>query len=473
MERRHERNPQAQQAPVRWPGLAAASLRLLAWLAASLASSCGGTAPRPHVVLIVVDTLRADHLSQYGYERDTSRALDEFTAQATRFTNCYAPASWTTPSTASILTGLLPPRHGADFRGAALSLEALTLAEVLRAQGWDTAGISFNHNVTRATQFDQGFLRFRDYQGESKEYPDIAEMLATASDWLPLEPQQRLFLYLQPMNVHGPYRVPEARASDLLGQPPDATFRYSKGLMDRIMKDGEPERRAEVDESYLASHRDQYDVAIRYTMDELGKLLELLEQRGVYDDALVILTADHGEELYDHLGFGHGFTLHREVLHVPLLVKLPHQRTARVVEEWTSLVDLFPTILDVAGIQAPGAGDGRSLLSLLSGAEQPPPARGFPPFETRWPERFVGSSIVSLPWKLIWVEGNYEGLSNQTLLFDLARDPLERQELSAEHPEVVQQLKLALEEQRTSAEESLPASVAEHMDEGLLQALGY
>ncbi len=456
-----------------WLRIRAPSLPLIYCLVLGLGSACGGTEARPHVILIVVDTLRADHLSQYGYERDTSRALDEFTSQATLFTNCYAPASWTTPSTASILTGVLPMRHGADFRGAALNLEALTIAEVLRAEGWDTAGISFNHCVTRVTQFDQGFRRFRDYPGKSGEYPDIAEMLETAADWLPFEPDQGVFLYLQPMNTHGPYRVPESRASDLLGKPPDRTFRYSKGLMDRIMKDHQLDHRAEVDETYLRSHRDQYDVAVRYTMDELGMLLDLLEQRGLYDKALIVLTSDHGEELYDHLGFGHGFTLHREVLHVPLLVKMPHQRTARVVEDWISLVDLFPTILDVAGLQPQSEGDGRSLLSQLSGAEQSPLAGGFPLFETRWPGRFVGSSIVSYPWKMIWVEGNYEGLANQALLFDLARDPLERQDLSAEHPEVVQRLKRAIEERRETVDERLPASIAENMDESLLEALGY
>jgi arylsulfatase A-like enzyme len=454
-----------------------ASIRVLSILVVSILAACGaGNEPRPHVVLIVVDTLRADHLSQYGYERDTSRALERFSAQATRFTNAYAPSSWTTPSTASLLTGILPRKHGADFRGAALSPEALTLAEILRAAGWDTAGVSFNHNVTRVTGFDQGFRRFRDHEGESKDAPDIAEMLTTVSDWLPSAPDRPVFpvfLYLQPMNVHGPYRVPEARAAELLGEPPGGAFRYSKGLMDRIMKDGELQRRAEVDEAYRSSQRDQYDVAVRYTMDELGRLLERLRQRGLYDEALILVTADHGEELYDHLGFGHGFTLHREVLHVPLLVKMPGQQEARVVEEWTSLLDLLPTILEVAGVPAQSGGDGRSLLPLLSGAVPAARAGGFPLFETRWPSRFVGSALVAYPWKLIWIEGDYEGRTNQALLFDLAQDPLERQDLAAERPEVVQQLKRTLEERRAAAAAPLAAGFAEGMDETVLRALGY
>jgi arylsulfatase A-like enzyme len=264
-----------------------------------LVAACRERSPSPRlVVLVVVDTLRADHLSQYGYERETSRALDRFASHATLFASCYAPASWTTPSTASILTGLLPARHGADARGAALDQEALTLAEALRSAAWETAGISFNHNVCVATQFDQGFERFRDHRGDGKEYPDVSELLDLASDWVQGSRGEQLFLYLQPMNVHGPYRVPKAREADLLGSRPGRSFRYSKGRMDRIMKEGRLDERAGVDAEYLASHRDQYDVAVRYTMDELGRWLAWLERERLYDEALIVVTADHGEELY-------------------------------------------------------------------------------------------------------------------------------------------------------------------------------
>jgi arylsulfatase A-like enzyme len=153
-------------------------------------------------------------------------------------------------------------------------------------------------------------------------------------------------------------------------------------------------------------------------------------------------------------------------------VKWPGQERAQVVEEWTSLLDLFPTVLDAAGVQPRGEGDGRSLVPLLSGKEQAPRAGGFPPFETRWPDRFVGASIVDYPWKLIWVEQNYEGLTDRAQLFDLARDPAERRDLSAEHPDVVEQLKRALEKSREAAA-PLHAGSAQEMDEALLQSLGY
>jgi len=439
-------------------------------------SACGRVETvesRPHVVLIVVDTLRADHVTQYGYPRPTSRALARFDAQATRFERCYATSSWTTPSTASIVTGLSPLRHAAEARGSALSEEAITLAERLAAAGWETAGSSGNHNVTRTTGFAQGFRSFWDYQGESDEYPDVARLLAPLEAWIPDRPVRPVFVYLQAMNVHGPYRVPEEHAADLLGTPPAATFEYSKGLMKRIMKRAELERRAEVDEAYLASHRDQYDTAVRYTLDRLAEFLARLDAKGVYDDALIVITGDHGEELYDHRGFGHGYTLHEEVLRVPLWIKLPRQRSGAVVSEWVSLEDLLPTILDLCGFDPPPSLDGRSLAPLLAGAPAPPPRDPFLS-RTRWPGRFVGSAVVAAPWKLVRIESNYEGLADELRLYHLEEDPREETDLAAEHPDVVARLSALLAEREGAAVDALPkVNVTESLDLDVLEALGY
>lgn len=444
-------------------------------------SSCARP-PRPRlVVLVVVDTLRADHLTQYGYARDTSRALDRFASHATLFTDCHAPASWTTPSTASILTGLLPARHGADARGAALGQEALTLAEVLGSASWETAGISFNHNVCVATQFDQGFQRFRDHRGDGKEYPDVSELLATASEWVETSRAQRLFLYLQPMNVHGPYLVPEARAADLLGAPPERDFRYSKGLMDRIMKEGRLDQRAKVDAAYLDSHRDQYDTAVRYTMDELGGWLSWLEREGLYDEALIVVTADHGEELYDHGGFSHGYSLFEECIRVPLFVKLPGQREAGVVADRVALLDLVPTLLAHAGIVAEPALPGESLLPLCTDggdagvlrarlAERTLVAR------THWPKRFQGEALISGTHKLIAVQSSWQHVEPATMLFDLAADPHELEDLALREPRLVDHLARALQSaaRRTDPDaQSGTLNVRATFQPEELEALGY
>ncbi len=443
-----------------------------------LASLLLGCASNPRhggtpVVLIVVDTLRADHLSQYGYSRATSRAIDSFSEQATRFDRCYAPASWTTPSTASILTGLLPMRHGADSRGAALDQNALTLAEILEGAGWTTIGVSYNHNITRTTAFDQGFATLLDVEGDSGDYPDIAEMRAAARNLLRSSPPPQ-FLYLQPMNVHGPYRTPDEHRSDLLGFPPASEFEYSGSLMDSIMKDGELERRGLVTELHLKSHRDQYDTAVRYSMDQIAGILGDLREAGLYDDSLIVLTADHGEELFDHQGFGHGYTLYGELLRVPLWIKLPRQESADVIEQPVSLTDLLPTILEVVGVDVPSDLDGRSLADLL---HHEPDAMGrgrVVVSETRWPSRFDGSSVLEYPWKLIHVGSNYEGRNGEDLLFDLELDPMERDDVAAHHAEIVRRLARLLEETRRTAGTRLTSEdVSGKMDEERMKALGY
>ena len=433
---------------------------------------CGQGDRRPDVVLIVVDTLRADHLSQYGYERATSPALDDFAARATRFSSCWAPASWTTPSTASILTGLFPAEHGAHARGAALPEEALTLPELLQAAGWRTAGISYNHNVTATTGFQQGFEWFEGFAGESGVYTDLARM-REAVGRLRFDSDRPLFLYLQPMNVHGPYRVPEEHAADLLGRAPGPEFRYGKGPMKKIMKRGGIERRAGVEAAYLASHRDQYDAAVRYSTDQVAGILGRLRQAGVHDEALIVVTADHGEELFDHEGFGHGYSLHREVLHVPLWIKLPGQSAGDVIEEPASLADLMPTILDTVGLEVPPDLGGRSLLPLIrghgDGVEAPPLV-----FETRWPGRFVGAAVVRWPWKLVHVEESYEGLEDAYRLYHLGDDPRERTDVAAEHPEVVGRLARELRERLRASRQRFPSvSAEERMSRDALRSLGY
>jgi len=442
--------------------------------AIGLLASCssGGSTP-PSVVVIVVDTLRADHLSQYGYSRETSRALEGFASRATRFLSCHAPASWTAPSTASLFTGLLPARHGTDFRGAALPEVAFTLAEHVRSAGWTTLGISYNHNVTATTRFDQGFDYFEGTEGESGVYPDIRNMRRNLGH-LVRSASRPFFLYLQPMNVHGPYRTPEGHRADLLGHEPSPEFEYSESLMKSIMKKGKLDRRAEVTDAYLQSHEDQYDTAVRYSMDRIAEILEDLRELGCYDEALVVLTSDHGEELYDHQGFGHGYTLHEELLRVPLWIKLPHQRRARVVEQRVSLVDLLPTVLEIVGLTVPEDLDGRSLARLLRDGEDP--LLGSRPFffETRWPGRIEGEGVLVHPWKLIRIERDYAGRRNHVALYQLAADPAERTNVAAERPDVVERLTKVLLTWRASVR-ALPAAedVTSRMNAETLEALGY
>lgn len=454
-------------------------LRIALGLAfAVLAVGCAkrdGDAP-PDVVVIVVDTLRADHLTQYGYARDTSPELAEFAAHATRFTAAYSTSSWTQPSVASLFTGLLPFRHGVVKQSTRLPAELESLPAVLAESGWRTAGFSGNLFISEKTAFDRGFEHFRGHGGKVLVYPDVAEMTAWVDGWLELGRGRSApsFVYFQPMNCHGPYRVPAEHRSDLLGREPDRTFDYNDELMEAILKKGDVAARERVTPEYLASLTDQYDTAVRYSMDAVAALLAKLREAGHYDDALVIVTSDHGEELFDHGGFGHAYSLFEEVVRIPLWVKLPGQVEGGVIDTAVSLVDLFPTILAATGLEERAGLDGRNLVPLLEGGGEAAGFRARPVvMDTRWKRRAVATAVRLGSMKLIEIESDYSGRENERLLFDLASDPAEAEDLSEREPETLEALAGALARAIATGEDGVEAESAEGLDVEVLRALGY
>ncbi len=474
-------------------GKLAASLGLVAALSlAVLTGSCddgtsrqtASTAPSepraegPNVVLIVVDTLRADRLSQMGYPLPTSDALDVLAKRASVFNAAFSPAPWTVPSVASIFTGMLPPRHRVDATGSALASDFEVLPEVLARDGWHTAGFSYNPHVSREAGFDQGFHHFRDVTGATADYPDLSEMIDEALDWVRSSAAPPFFVYLQPMNVHGPYRVPDARQDALLGRAPSPGFEFRGALMQGILREGRLALREDVTPEVTRSLDEQYDTAVRHTADELARFLHGLDAAGLYDDALVVLTADHGEELFDRGGFAHGYTLHREVLRVPLLVKLPGQRSARRIEEDVSLVDLLPTFADLLALSPasdPRPVDGRSLRPLLEGASSSGPPRPILA-QTISPERCDGRLLREDGWELMLIDRNYENDQPRLRLYDVRRDPDERIDRAADEPERARRMLARLEALYDGfGEDAYPRShyVIDTNTRQALEALGY
>jgi arylsulfatase A-like enzyme len=449
-------------------------------LTAAVAAGCAAPEPPPpppNIVLVVVDTLRADHLSQYGYPRETSIAIDDFAVASATFRDCAAPAPWTNPSVATLMTGLHTARHLANEFGAVLPDELDTVAEVLRDNGWDTAAISFNPGVRSELNFHQGFEHFDEYVGKAGAYPHMEEMVSRVGAWLENRASGPFFLYLQPMNCHGPYRVPAEAKKRLLGRPPGTQFKYYQEPMQGILRRGELELRDQVSDEYLQSLVDKYDTAVRYSTDQLAELFSLLAAKSLYDDALIIVTADHGEELFDHGGFSHGFSLHRELVHVPLFVKLPGQTDGVVVERRVGLEDVMPTVLEVAGIDADLDLDGRSLVRMATfgdlghGGEEPTRLS-----QTSWEGRCIARGATKGNYRLLEIAWNYERLSNVTRLYDVAADPGETLDLAADHPEVARRL---LDDLRSRFAEAArlagpePVNRKDQLDQERLRALGY
>ncbi|GDX79002.1 hypothetical protein LBMAG42_08130 [Deltaproteobacteria bacterium] len=426
------------------------------------------------VVLIVLDTLRADHLSQYGYDLDTSPGLAGLAAVSTRFESAWAPSPWTLPSTTSIHTGLHPLRHGMRQSGDVLGAEARPAAERLREAGWHTGGFSHNVAVSPRHGFDQGFDAFTHNTGKVLGYPNARRMTRAASEWLTKNPTGPAFVYLQPMNCHGPYKVPATRDSVLLGRKPEDGFRYYQGYMQKILRGQVLSARERVGDGYLRSLREQYDTAIRYETDEVGAFLDQLKAAGRFDNALIVLTADHGEELFEHGGFSHGYSLHAEVLHVPLFVKLPGQTVARVVPDSVSLTDVLPTILEVTGVAAAAgeAFDGSSLQGLAEGGSRPTPPLVF---DVGWKRRIVGNGLSEGGWKLLEIVSNYEGLEHATKLYDVLNDPGEVIDLASQQPERVGAMheRLAGLLAALNAGAAVPENHMSEEDRTQLEALGY
>ena len=450
--------------------------------------SAAGPHP-PNIVLIVLDTLRADHLSQYGYNLDTSPGLDRLSSSATIFEKAYSTSSWTVPATASIHSGLHPQRHGTTQDGDTLNTAISTIAEQLKLAGYETAGFSDNLHISRKTDFDQGFDTFFDFGGkDALAYPDISRMMTRVKSWVERHENAKrpFFLYMHPMNCHGPYRVPKAAQKTLLSRRPSRRFKYYGSVMADIMFRGKTKRRKEVSKKYLESLFEQYDTAVRYSTDQLGRFLSFLSKKGFDDDTMVILTADHGEELFDHGGFSHGYSLFDEVVRVPLVIRLPRQRQAHRVKNVVSVMDIYPTIIDIVDNRTNTATDGHSLLPFFKGINNSvwiDTGGGEKLFRNRslvlalnWERRGIIRGWVNPHYKYLNVEKDYSGRRSKKLLFELSRDPHEKKSVAKQNRKKMRHIERTLEkrwEAYVTERYGPSTNRLKEMNVEALKALGY
>jgi arylsulfatase len=298
-------------------------------------------APARNLIVYLVDTVRADHLGCYGYRLPTSPALDAFALEAVLFENAYAQSSWTKPAVASIFTGLRPWRHGANQRRQRLADEAVTLAEILAAAGYRTAGFITNPNVGGAFGFRQGFER---YHAEREEQSGESVRRA-AFDWLEArgEDARPFFLYLHTVEPHSPYRDALDRAGEFGARLADPQIGLRRHL--RALGDGSLRAAPETVSELVAL----YDAEVAAADTSFGALLDELGRRGLADETIIVFVSDHGEEFADHGGFEHSRTLYEEVLRVPLIVRAPGFAPRRVAAS-AQHVDLLPTLLDLVAV---------------------------------------------------------------------------------------------------------------------------
>ena len=396
----------------------------------------GGDAPpaQPNVILYLVDTLRADHLSSYGSRHTTTPHLDRLAEDGFRFDRFYAIASWTRPTTATLFTGAWPAWH-LTGRDRPLPLRFTTLAESLEGAGYSTWAAVSNPQVSASgLQFEQGFQRFVTHErvGENGEQATSTQIQSVLQPWLHEFKDEPFFLFLHSLDPHTPYAPPE-----------DAERPYGQDY-EGILQ-GEPLRRfriLQLQERLGASDRqyieDMYDNEIQHQDVEIGRLVETLETEGLLERTILILVSDHGDEFYEHGDWNHGYRMWEELLRVPLIVWIPPEirrlrgLTPRVIDATLSQVDFLPGFLDLLGIEDPEPRQGTSWLPLLRGE----PVE-FAPYIGQDYQCWEGSEIGAFrsgSYKLIW---NLDDAGNVLTerLYDLATDPGEQHDLAAAEPD--------------------------------------
>lgn len=380
------------------------------------------TAQPWNVLLYVIDTLRADHLGVYGYQRSTSPRIDALGRESTVFTRVTAQSSWTRPSVGSIMTGLGPFEHGALRLNDRLRPEALTLAEILRRHGYATAGFVTNVNVSREFGFDRGFEKYV-YLPESEERPSMhvpADELHRALDpWLRGRDERPFFLYVHATDPHTPYTPGPQALERIKIEHPQASLLGQPAALQRMIDD--PKQISAANLAYVAS---LYDAEISFVDAHFGRLLDTLKSLGIYDRTLIVLTSDHGEEFYEHEGFEHGRTLYQEQLAVPLLIRWPGRPAARSACH-AQHVDILPTILTAVGIVPPPSVDGRSLDGTGSDEEREAYS------QTSLRREVELTALTTLRFKAI---RRVSSQDERIEVFDLDADPQEESDLSTQHP---------------------------------------
>jgi arylsulfatase A-like enzyme/cytochrome c-type biogenesis protein CcmH/NrfG len=403
-------------------------------------SGFGPRPPRPNLLLVSLDTLRADRLGAYGYAQAQTPRLDALAARGVRFTQATTVAPLTLPAHASLLTGTFPAFHGVrDNGGFYLGDDALTLAEVLKAQGYATAGFVGAFVLDSRWGIAQGFDTYFDDFDLSK-YGGVGldtvqrrgdEVVAHAAAWLDAARAAPFFAWVHLYDPHAPYDAPEPYRS-----------RFPPGL------------------------QGAYDAEVAYTDAVVGTLLERVGQERL-KDTLVVVVGDHGESLGEHQEQAHGFFVYDATVQVPLIVAGPGL-APRTVDEQVRLVDVMPTVLERLGVPASAAVQGRSLVPLTRGERLGLTAWS----ETYYPRYHYGwSQLEALR------DGRFKLVAApRPELYDLRADPHETRDLSAAEPERVAAFTRVLDELRTRLAGRAAAAGPQAVDretEERLQALGY
>lgn len=420
--------------------------------AALTVASCRAS-DRPNVLLLVLDTTRADRCSFLGYPRATTPRIDEFAKDAVVFSDAWSPSNWTGPAHASLFTGLRPEHHG-FHEGSRLRLSGTpaTLAERFAAAGYATACFTNNDFISAEFGMTRGFGEvFPLYRSDNRVYPWAAATHAAAADWAHAmhDAGRPFLLFINDLEPHLRYQPPEDVAKRFVrGTPSESEMVWARNFSNGetlsanlgVAVPGEAQR---------ALLSDLYDAEVATLDREVGVLFERLRADGLLDSTLVVIVADHGESIGDHGIYDHGYGLNRELLRVPMVFRLPGRFDGgREVRDPVRLEDVPPTILDVCGLPPIANIDGSSLLSDVPGRV----ARATQPADNIYARRASaempkadGSRVA------VGIRSAFDGTlhlldysDGRVELYAPGEDPKEERNLAASRPADVERLRALL-----------------------------
>jgi arylsulfatase A-like enzyme len=421
--------------------------------------------PDCNIILISIDSLRADHLGIYGYGRETTPHIDRFSQDAVLFSKCFVQGTSTLISHASLFTSLIPIHHGASFtKKYALSEDVETIAKKMKKNGYATVSFNDGGQISAKFGMDQGFDVF-DSGPEKRKIEELqfSKIVDRGISWIQMNKGKKFFMFLHTYDIHHPY-TPSQKYIDLIepGYKGPLGTSITVEMIYQAFR-GKKTLEEEEKENIVVA----YDAEIRRMDEAFGVLIAFLEETNLYDNTIIVLTSDHGEELDDHGKIGmHAHTLYNELLHVPFIMKLGGSRLGgKVVDSLVGSIDISPTLLDSVDLPGFELTDGMSLFDIIKGKKK---EKGIFLISQRdHPHEYADPrywAIISDGWKVY-----------DDRLYDLENDPGERLDVSDQHEELKETLvKMALE--YMSGKPGQHKKTKSEMDEDLknrLKSLGY
>jgi arylsulfatase A-like enzyme len=394
-----------------------------------------------NVVFVSFDALQAAHVGALGYPKNVTPTMDAMAKEGFNFTNNISVASWTVPASMTWFTGVYPSEHGLTNKFAVfnppnnnklanlkeLSPNLVTLAEILKGQGYVTGGFTGNAGVSGGFGYGQGFDT---YFFEKGKFGSMGVSIPKALDWLKENKDKKFFMFLHGYDNHGQNVPAEGFDYRFVEKGYDKKFTGSAAEQEALREEGLEKGFTTLRDADVKFWRAIYDEKIQRTDEKFRKFLDEYAKLGLMDKTIFVLTSDHGTEFYEHKRFDHGFSLFDELIHVPLIIKLPKQKAGKVINDQVSSLDVMPTILDLLDVKTPEKAAkqlrGASLVPAMKGASVAKEVYS----ETDYRQYTYKRSVITTDgWKFIYTLEN-KGRE----LYNLKNDPKELKNLVEQEP---------------------------------------